>query len=633
MARYYQRPQNDIVDLTPRIPLEFYSNMINQAQQNLNQASATGAAFMSDAYGQEFIDQASRDKAMALAQDPISKALDRDFVTPATIAKAVGQASQAIAPWKNINKVHLEQAKREQALRDKLGANYIGNSVMQQSLMTPEGNWISADDIKLTAGNREDLVQALAKDNAGRADLKRDFESKWNTILGGKAFEKKIKKVLGLTEEERVAEFVNNQEMAKKYLAQMPEFAKAIAASGADPVEYMTQEIDQWSKQLVRGYDYDSKYIDNPDYKIGSGFTHTGAPLKAATYDRGVSEIEKTKLNLNRARAAVDPDKYTNPSQESWAERNLGVVKDLNDFGDFVAQKLTGDKNAKLNPLHTLFTDEDFVVSEKKGQEVLKEAKIKYKSIYKQIDKTAEFLEYMPDKKFDPAKLSDADYRKQVQKARDLAFLDRVEIIESDIYSPLTSYDPKDKDFNEGMDATVFNGIKGKTKVKDDSGKDVLLSDLYKKDKVRKFLARNDGNLDIVADGKVHSLHIFDDNGSGTGVIDDRSEAILNVQKKLYEALWATEDDDIMNTNVSYGNIPVPVPGYNGLGIPVYTVRRNDIAGQPNDIYVTYYDPETGAPHTDERGNTLTYPTTLNEIAQNTTEVLKLVNPNPAKAN
>ena len=63
MARYYQKPQSPIVDLTPQYPAEFYSKLIEQAQQNLNQGTAAGNAFMADAYGQEFIDQAARDKA------------------------------------------------------------------------------------------------------------------------------------------------------------------------------------------------------------------------------------------------------------------------------------------------------------------------------------------------------------------------------------------------------------------------------------------------------------------------------------------------------------------------------------------------------------------------------------------
>ena len=270
MARYYQKPNNPIVDLTPKVPIEFYSNLMNQAQQNLNQANVTGAAFMTDAHNQKFVDQAARDRAMALGQAPIAQALERDFITPATMAKAVTQASAALTPWKNVNAKHLELVEREQKLRDTWGGNYIGNSVKSMSLINPEtGEFIKPEDIKLTASNREDLVQALAKDNAGRADLKREIEGNWKTILGGKAFEKKNRKVTGLTEQERVAEFVNNQAMAKQYLAQMPEFAAAIAASGVDPVDYMTKEIDQWSKQLVKGEDFDSKYLDNPDYKAG----------------------------------------------------------------------------------------------------------------------------------------------------------------------------------------------------------------------------------------------------------------------------------------------------------------------------------------------------------------------------
>lgn len=635
MARYYNAPKNDIVDLTPKVPIEFYSKIMEQAQQNLNQANATGAAFMTDLYGIEHIDEAARNKAIAMGQEPIAQALDRDFVTPATIASAVSKASQLVNPWRNLNTKQVKEAKREQELRDKWGSNYIGNSVLSQKLYNPEtGSWIKPEDIQLIAGNREDLVQALARDNAGRADLKREIEGNWRTILGGKAFEKKNTRVTGLTEAERVAEFVDNQNMAKQYLAQMPEFAKAIAASGIDPVDYMTKEINQWSKQLVKGEDYDSKYLDNPDYgKTRGNVSYTGAPLKATTYDRGIDKMEGKKSDIQSAREYLNPNLVKKRWGEDGALMSNSAVSGVNWVGDKVAQLFTGDKNAKLNPLHTLFTDEDFVTSERKGAEVLKDKKDKYRSLYKTIDKSGDFLKYMPDKNFDQAKLSNQEYRNAVSKARDLAFLDAVEKIEATQYSPLTSYDLKDADFDKGMDRAIEVGMKNSTVVRTDNGEEVELPSLYAKEKSRKILPRNDGNLDIIVDGVVHTLDVFDNNGKGTGVVDQRSQNVLKVQKQLYDALWETEDDKIFNTAINYGNTPVPVPGYNGTGIPVYTVERSNQPGQPNNIMVTYYDPETGTPHEDANGMPLTYPATLAEIAQNTAEILKYLNPNPAKTN
>ena len=107
------------------------------------------------------------------------------------------------------------------------------------------------------------------------------------------------------------------------------------------------------------------------------------------------------------------------------------------------------------------------------------------------------------------------------------------------------------------------------------------------------------------------------------------------MQKQLYDALWETEDSKIFGTAVTYGRDPkpVPVPGYDGVGIPVYTVQRSEQPGQPNNIIVTYYDPVTMTPHEDVNGNSLSYPATLAEITQNTTEILKYLNPNPAKTN
>lgn len=569
MARYYQRPQNDIVDLTPQYPVEFYSKLMEQAQQNLNQASATGAAFMTDAYGQEFIDQASRDKAMALAQDPISKALDKDFVTPATIAKAVGQASQAIAPWKNINKVHLEQAKREQALRDKLGANYIGNSVMKQSLMTPEGNWINADDIKLTAGNREDLVQALAKDNAGRADLKRDFESKWNTILGGKAFEKKIKKVLGLTEEERVAEFVNNQEMAKKYLAQMPEFAKAIAASGADPVEYMTQEIDQWSKQLVRGYDYDSKYIDNPDYGGGNGDFPPQPPGYRVT--PFTTNVEKIKEDISRIKKLVN---YTPESRQIGKRGDTGNVS-------IALSGLVNYGNSGANYRNPHPTEEDFVKANKEYNRVM----VDYPHIE---DEARRELAKQGIRPKSNSKEDLLEFNKQVKNLT----LDKLEKYASE-NALVSDYriDFQDRSFEQGLAREIALNVTQQglsdLEVYDNSGNSTTLGSLFAKDPDKVYATPNaSGTFSLTKDGKTYTIPTHDADNAALNIVNQDATRTSKLMKTIFQNQYKVDRSAYEPMDLGY-SIQIPINTDRGtttiVGNPVYQYFRD-----PNGKNVLY---------------------------------------------
>lgn len=199
MARYYNAPKNDIVDLTPRVPIEFYSKIMEQAQQNLNQANATGAAFMTDLYGQKYIDEASRDKAISQAQQPIAQALDRDFVTPATIASAVTQAGQLAAPWKNLNQKQVELAKNYEEDKRRLGVNFLGTDPTKISLMQND-RLISPEELKYASMNAKDIYDTFGQTYG--ANLLGVTDKK---VASDIPFKYKLEKTKGLTKEEKLA--------------------------------------------------------------------------------------------------------------------------------------------------------------------------------------------------------------------------------------------------------------------------------------------------------------------------------------------------------------------------------------------------------------------------------------------
>lgn len=618
MARYYQKPQSPIVDLTPQYPAEFYSKLMEQAQQNLNQGTATGNAFMADAYGQEFIDQVARDKAMALAQDPIAKALDKDFVTNANIASAVGQASKAVAPWKNINKVHMAQAKREQELRDRLGANYIGNSVMNKSIMNPDGTYVNADDLKVIASNREDLQKALERDLADRKTKIRSTAIGMSPTADGKFIKYGSKTIRGITDKEWADEFANNSEMAKLYASQLPELAAAIKASGQSPEEFLQSEIGNITKQWVQGEVTDYNYMNNPSWSPGTGNFPT--PRRLGTYDRGVKTIEGKEDKVSSIISTLYPE-------------TAQIAGPLRKFGnDFITDMKA---TVGISPAETFRSNTVEATKE------LNKLKSTYKDQYQKI-KPEELSIYLGET-FDASKLDERsyapdrkneaqEYRNKVQRAKDRAFLERTKLIESEGLSPLTSYSLKDADFDAGMDDVVLRGnFKGNTNVKNYETKDdVALSSLFEKGVSRNYMPRNDGNLDVVTNnGEVYSLDVFNADGVNTGVVDNETGAVLGIQRELYNALW--EDDyNKFGVPITYG-IPVPVPGYKEYGIPVYTVERSEQPGQPNTIRVTYYDPDDNTVHVDQNNTPISYPVDFNTITRTTAEALKLMNPNPSK--
>lgn len=267
MARYRNPIKQELVNMYSPINVGYYKDILDTAQGNLNQATMMGAKFMEDAYGNKYIDPKARDLYIGKAQEMIAQGLNEDFQTPARMASTVLKASQALAPWKNLNEVQLAEAKREQELRDRWGSNYIGNTIANQSLIDPAtGQLISPDKIKLIAGNREDLQQAFMKDYAGRANMVRSVDSALYPILGGQYYESKTTKIKGITEDEWRQEFANNPELAKQYMQQMPELARAIQASGVNPEEYLAKELSTISQQLIGGTETDRRQLANRNF-------------------------------------------------------------------------------------------------------------------------------------------------------------------------------------------------------------------------------------------------------------------------------------------------------------------------------------------------------------------------------
>ena len=260
MARYYQKPQSPIVDLTPQYPTEFYSRLIDQVQQNRNQASAASAAFMSDAYGQEFINQAARDKAMELAKDPLAKALDKDIVTPASMAQAVGQASKAVAPWKNLNKKQMELVKQAEAYKLQHGANALVKDPSKMSLMDDNGSWVDPNNLKLTALNAKQFDEIF--DNAEKGRLTSKYE---NRVKSDLPFKYKFETVEGLSPEEKLQlygpEGSRALELAEQQIQANPEILDIFDGDKDKTIEYLRNRNMSTAGQYR--HSVDSKYVDD----------------------------------------------------------------------------------------------------------------------------------------------------------------------------------------------------------------------------------------------------------------------------------------------------------------------------------------------------------------------------------
>ena len=299
MARYYKSPDNQILDITPTVPLEFYSKIMDTVAQNRKEAEVLAAKAKEDAYGISYIDKKARDKYVGDAEKLINSGIDQNYATAATMARMVGKAKQVLSPWQNVNAKHLAEAEREQKLRDAYGATYIGNTVKDISLIDQNGKLISPDAIQLYSGDLKEADEFFKTTYGPIANKTRDELGNWHEILGGIALEQTKNTTLGLTEKE-VNDLVANtdyNEMAKK----LPQLAKAIGAANPNigSTNVLQERFREWAKgNLIMGNKIDSDHINNPNYGIGYGEEETPEIPDMLSYTSTAQNEEDTDFSM-----------------------------------------------------------------------------------------------------------------------------------------------------------------------------------------------------------------------------------------------------------------------------------------------------------------------------------------------
>lgn len=161
MARYIKQSPRQVQSMYNPMDIGFYAGILNSAQQNLNEASKIQAAYEDDIYNIKTFDPTTKEAYIKKAQEAIGNELDRDFVSPANVAKGVARASKVLAPFKNINEKQLELAKAFQEDKRRLGANFWGNDPTTTSLMKETGELLTPEELQYDVIDASDIDKAF----------------------------------------------------------------------------------------------------------------------------------------------------------------------------------------------------------------------------------------------------------------------------------------------------------------------------------------------------------------------------------------------------------------------------------------------------------------------------------------
>ena len=199
MARYYKPEYVPLRDLTPKMPVEAYYNLMNQVAQNRASAEVAATKYKEDIYGIKYFDENAHKYAVGNAEELLNNTLNQDFPTPSTMANAIGRAAERIQPFKHLSEIQVEKARQADAYKLQHGIYAITSDPTSYELYDKDTNkWMRPEDIKLTTINEKDIYD-LFSDSYG-SNLLNSTEKLVHSDI---RFMHKIEKIKGLSKEEK----------------------------------------------------------------------------------------------------------------------------------------------------------------------------------------------------------------------------------------------------------------------------------------------------------------------------------------------------------------------------------------------------------------------------------------------
>ena len=331
MARYIKQSPRQVQSMYNPIDIGFYAGILNSAQQNLNEASKIQAAYEDDIYNIKTFDPTTKETYIKKAQEAIGNELDKDFVSPANVAKGVARASKVLAPFKNVNERQLELAKQAEQFKLMHGANALYTDPTKISLTTEDGRLLTPEELKFTGMNAEDLDKLLDASEKGRLTSVYDkpvesdlpYKYKFETYEGMSPEDKY--KLYGPNGEraDQLAEmqiasapdilniFNGNKEAAKEYLKN-----RNLATVGKYAYSKTSKYVDDdWSLYMAKKRLEEKEAAVNPDtpfYDVDGKVTKTelnyGDLLAKASGSTQVFNWDKVPFNADGNLMAVGLD-------------------------------------------------------------------------------------------------------------------------------------------------------------------------------------------------------------------------------------------------------------------------------------------------------------------------------------
>jgi len=223
MARFLKVPQQQFVDMGGAPNVNFYTNLIDKSQDNLERSIAAKQQAIQYFNSLPFHTKEDYDAVVGRAQRELEDVVSGDFPSPGRVVNSVMKLNSELAPGIQALKRKDEQVKIAQDGKLKLGVNWIGNEVSDQPIVNAAGNFVDPNKFEAKYYNAEDIRKNFIMSQG--AKLMENIEG--DMVQGDKpGFYKRTTK-FGIGDLEKLQMYGKDspyaKQVAEELLAEMPE--------------------------------------------------------------------------------------------------------------------------------------------------------------------------------------------------------------------------------------------------------------------------------------------------------------------------------------------------------------------------------------------------------------------------
>ena len=219
MARFLKQPQQELVQMGSPIDVDFYSKILEKAQQNRDRAVGMQMDYIEKINNLPIYTEADRAATTGKIQNRLANMLDKSFITPTQMARTVMEINQEITPGIQALKAKDQAAQMYDKMRIQYGANALmGTDPRNIDITDASGRYRDPGSYKAVGINLEDIDKRFLTSQGAELSRNRGvtyIQGKGIDVNGIPLGKVQIEEKKGLTPEEIKVKYAPDSPLAR----------------------------------------------------------------------------------------------------------------------------------------------------------------------------------------------------------------------------------------------------------------------------------------------------------------------------------------------------------------------------------------------------------------------------------